>query len=77
MKTIYNYKPTVEELIRITGNVWDKENYLKVISHPQTAYIDLWKLFLYRKDPENAGRYFNMIKPALIRRELMNIDWEI
>ncbi|GET34823.1 hypothetical protein PbJCM13498_36860 [Prolixibacter bellariivorans] len=57
METVWDYHPTAAEIEELA--LISQENY-KQVNH-ETANLDLFLLFSYRKENEKAAVYFNRL----------------
>lgn len=77
METIFDYQISKLEMNRILGRVWTREEYEKTITSINAAYVDLWRLFLLRGNPEKAKAYFDRIDNRFLKGVLMDLEWGV
>lgn len=78
MKTIFNYKPSPFEVILLTGHAWDQARYLSGLPDSRQCTIDLFRLFLIRRDLHGARQILQRLdaetRSRLEARELSPIE---
>ena len=70
MKTIFDFNPTNEEALSLTGfNADEKDEYLKIVSL-QNAYSALAIFFRRRKQWDEARKYAELENKQIMIRDL-------
>lgn len=57
METVWDYHPTAAEIEELS--LISRDEYMRV--NHETANLDLFLLFSYRKENEKAAKYFNRL----------------
>lgn len=74
METIFDHKPTRDELKIILGYTPDKESYLDRPMDQDCEYGKIHGLYVNRKNDMTAQKYLRKIKDSQIRSDFSLID---
>ena len=77
MESIFDYGVSPAEMRNILGKAWAREDYESAVSSQNAAYVELWRLFLLRGEPEKARRFFEKIDNRFLKNVLSELDWGI
>lgn len=74
METIFDHVVTPDEVVAIKGLAMTKKEYLDLVTHADTAYSDLYSLFIIRENPNKAQEYFNKIESSGLRAAIIEVN---